>query len=131
RARGARRGTLRPCLPRRRARGGGSRRWFDRRGSRWAWERAKLTPGFEVEQVRPAVVAALLCGAAACSSGPRPGTGVRPDPGVTAPPLSDPGGVSGSMDALVAGPPSPFLPPVGYFASASLDAPRAMFVMSP
>src|SRR5205823_1585600 len=109
---------------------GGSRRWSDRPGSRWAWERAKLTPGFEVEQVRQAVVAFLLCGAAACSSAPRPGTGPRPDPGEGAPTLFDAGSVYGSLGLLVGGPALPFIANLRYFADAAPDSTLAMFALS-
>jgi len=80
--------------------------------------------------VRPAVVAVLLCGAAACSSVPRPGTGVRPDPGVNAPTLFDAGSVYGSMGLLVGGPSLPFVATVRYLADAAPDSTLAMFALS-
>src|SRR2546430_12425526 len=98
-------------------------------GSRWAWERAKLTPGFEVEQVRPAVVAFLLCGAAGCSSAPRSTAGPRPDPGAVAT-LFVARTVYRSMGLLVGGASPPFVRTLRYFADAVPDCTLAMFAVS-
>jgi len=80
--------------------------------------------------VRQAVVAFLLCGAAACSSAPRPGTGPRPDPGEGAPTLFDAGSVYGSLGLLVGGPALPFIANLRYFADAAPDSTLAMFALS-
>src|SRR5439155_20944834 len=111
---------------RRRARGGGSRRWSDRRGSRWAWERAKLTPGFEVEQVRRAAAMAFLAGGvAACGGTQRPVSDPRPEPGAVVSTLFDAGPVYGAMCLLVAAPPLPFVSTLHSLSDAAPDPPPA------
>src|SRR5207237_10046548 len=90
--------------------------------------RATLTHGFAAEQWRPTVVAVLLCGAAGCSSAPRP-AGARPDPGAAVSTLFDAGSVYGSMGLLVGGPSLPFVATVRYFADAAPDSTLALVAL--
>src|SRR5204863_308509 len=93
-----------------------------RRGSRWTWERAKLTSAFEVGQVRRFGEVALLASLAAtgCGSWQRVGTTPRPQPGTALPSLADAGSLYRGMGFLVAGPPLPFYQGAGRSRVADL-----------
>ena len=80
--------------------------------------------------MRPAVVAFLVCGAAGCSSAPRPAAGARPDPGAAVSTGLDAGSVYGSLGLLVGGPALPFVATVRYFADAAPDSTLALFALS-
>src|SRR5207253_2042591 len=102
------------------------------RGSRWTWERAKLTSAFEVGQVRRLGEWALLASLAAtgCGSWQRVGTGPRPQPGSALPSLADAGSLYRRLGFLVAGPPLPFVAAVRYVADATPDSTLAVFALS-
>src|SRR3989449_8594029 len=93
--------------------------------------RAKLTPGFEVEQVRRAAAMAFLAGGvAACGGTQRPVSAPRPEPGAVVSTLFDAGSVYGAMGLLVAGPPLPFVATLDYVADATPDSTLAVFGLS-
>ena len=75
-------------------------------------------------------MAFLAAGLAACSSGPRPVTGPRPETGAVVSPLFEAGSVYGAMGLLVAGPPLPFVATLNYVAAATADSTLAVFGLS-
>src|SRR2546422_4432227 len=92
--------------------------------------RAKLTPDFEVQQVRRLAQVALFATLAAGCGAQRRSSAPRLQPGTMGAPLFDAGSLYRRMGFLVADPPLPFVASIRYLADSAPDSTLAVFALS-